>query len=78
LDGHFECRYRFEKLGSVEQLLIGHSILDHDLGLAIDRQDQWGARFLETVDELRGSATEVAQGVGFDATLHARGLLRQG
>ncbi len=82
LDSLLEGRDRFEMLGPVEKLLVGRSILDDELGPAIDRQDKRRACLLESVDELGGAVSEVGQGIGFDAGVHGGVLqgedIRQG
>ena len=73
-DGLFESRHRVEMLGTVEKLLIGRGILNHDFGLAVDRQDEGRARLLQVADKLRGSVSEVGQRIGFNAKMHLSGL----
>src|SRR5437867_2489561 len=52
----------FDGLYTLEQFLIGFSILDDDFGLPVNRQDQRIAGLLEAFEQLRRVALEVAEG----------------
>jgi hypothetical protein len=50
------------RLDAFEKLLVGLRVLDDDLGLPVNRQDQWITGLLEAIEELRGVALEIAEG----------------
>ena len=58
-----DAPYCFEELLIVEELLVGLSTLDHNLGLAVDSKNRGFARLLQLTNHVLRVSLELAEGL---------------